>query len=178
MTNADLLPKIEARYVCEPNSGCWLWTGPLNIYGYAMLYVGRRRGATGKNGQRKVSRVLYEMLNNVVLTREEFICHRCDTPACVRPDHLFLGNAAINNIDRMNKGRSHLWNGSRAGEKNHSTKLTEAKVEKIRSLWPGVSSGKLGKRFGVTKQAILAIVHERAWSPNWRENRQRRKKTA
>ena len=177
MKEADLLSKIEARYVCEPNSGCWLWTGSLDICGYAMLFVGRSH-SVGKNGQRKTSRVLYETINNVSLTRSEFVCHRCDTPACVRPDHLFLGNAAINNLDRVSKGRSHRWNGRRAGEQNHSAKLTETQVSEIRSLWPGVASRKLGKRFGVSHALILAIVHERAWSPNWRENRQRHKKNA
>jgi hypothetical protein len=43
-----------------------------------------------------------------------FVLHRCDTPACVNPDHLFLGTAKDNALDREAKGRGR-WSRSASG---------------------------------------------------------------
>lgn len=36
---------------------------------------------------------------------ERLVCHHCDNPSCVRPDHLYLGDAQTNADDKMARGR-------------------------------------------------------------------------
>jgi hypothetical protein len=82
----------------EKTEGCWLWTGSRRPPGG----YGQFRSAN----QQMVSthRFSWE-LHNGLIPPGLCVCHRCDNPACVRPDHLFLGTMLDNNRDMMAKGR-------------------------------------------------------------------------
>lgn len=80
----------------EPNSGCWLWSGSANDKGYGEFYFGERN--------EKAHRLSYEILVSAFPV-EWMICHRCDTPSCVNPAHLFPGTAKTNTADMVAKGR-------------------------------------------------------------------------
>jgi hypothetical protein len=86
-----------------------------------------------------------------------FVCHRCDTPACINPDHLFLGTNAQNTADRHAKGRS------AAGESNGRAKLTAEQVDGIRAL-RGMPLSAIARRFGMSQRAVGAILR----GVNWR----------
>lgn len=79
---------------------CWEWTGRLNQYGY------------GEHENKLAHRIAWELSWNGEIPAGAFICHRCDNRKCVRPSHLFLGNALLNAVDRDQKGRG--LGGSRA----------------------------------------------------------------
>lgn len=88
------------------------------------------------------------------------VLHRCDNPKCVRPDHLFLGSRADNNLDRDNKGRS----GIVFGQKNGMAKLTAAQVLGIREyLRLGKSLADIARLYGVRWQTIQAIKDGVTW---------------
>ncbi len=80
---------------CEP--GCWLWMGSTRSGGYGGFHV----GGTTKVG---AHRYAYERANGPI-PHGLWVLHRCDTPTCVRPDHLFLGTAIDNYRDMVAKGR-------------------------------------------------------------------------
>lgn len=84
----------------EPNTGCWLWTGSLQK-GYGAFCV------DGKlNRAHRVSYVLFVgPLHKWTGYHDVCVCHKCDVPACVNPEHLFLGTQKANQRDKENKGR-------------------------------------------------------------------------
>jgi hypothetical protein len=81
---------------------CWLWTASLDADGYGKFAVG-----LGGSAQRHVRahRFAYETFVGSIADGL-VVCHRCDTPNCVRPDHLFLGTPLDNNDDKVSKGRA------------------------------------------------------------------------
>ena len=83
----------------EPMTGCHLWIGGADPDGYGVI---SRQGRRGK--QERAHRVAYELFVGPI---PDGICvlHRCDTPACVNPEHLFLGTNLDNVRDRDAKGR-------------------------------------------------------------------------
>lgn len=76
---ANMLRRIEP----EPMSGCWLWSGPLDAYGYGSVSVKR---AHGKWTTTKAHRVIYEMLRGPI--EKPTLDHVCRVRSCVNPDHL------------------------------------------------------------------------------------------
>ncbi len=82
-------------------AGCWEWQSTLFERGYgsfSMLVDGVKK-------DRQAHRVSWEMANGAIADGL-FVCHRCDNPLCVRPDHLFLGTVQDNNADMIAKGRN------------------------------------------------------------------------
>lgn len=79
---------------------CWLWTGSATPCGYGQMWVGRR----GDGGPLYAHRIAWQLSHGPV-PEGLSVLHHCDTPACVRPDHLFLGTHTDNMRDASRKGR-------------------------------------------------------------------------
>lgn len=92
----DWLARIMARVEVQPN-GCWLWHGGKTKAGYGQVYV------AGKN--RRVHRAVYEAMVGPI-PPGLFLCHHCDRPACVNPEHLYIGTPLDNSRDRVRRSRS------------------------------------------------------------------------
>lgn len=94
-------PMIE-NYTPVPESGCWLWLGNWSAWGY---------GQVKNNGKVVMGAHRYFYLHHKgEIPDGMLVCHKCDTRACVNPDHLFLGTDADNQKDRIAKGRFHAPN--------------------------------------------------------------------
>jgi len=127
---------------------CWLWTAS-RCRGYGQMRVDGRT--------RRAHRVGWAIHNGPVLAGM-FVCHRCDTRACVNPAHLFLGTQADNIRDCVAKGRF---------VRNPAPpKLTDVNVLEIRTLYAmgGISYMGLSKRFGVAKGTISDIISRQTWA--------------
>ncbi len=103
MTKHILTPlrdRFEASYIPEPNSGCFLWVkATTGVYGHGVMGRGRRG-----TGLILAHRAAWELYRGPI-PPGLLVCHRCDVPCCVNPDHLFLGTYADNNRDMVTKGR-------------------------------------------------------------------------
>ncbi len=89
------IARFHERYA--KTDGCWPWLGRRNRAGYGRLSVSRRSLAA--------HRVSYA-IHNGRDPGELFVCHACDNPSCVNPNHLWLGTVLDNNRDSYAKGRS------------------------------------------------------------------------
>lgn len=86
------------------------------------------------------------------------VLHRCDTPPCVNPAHLFLGTQSDNNRDRDSKLR-HAH-----GTRNYFAKLTESDIRSIRELHArGVPQKDIAKEFNIDRHHVSNIVKHRHW---------------
>jgi hypothetical protein len=89
---------VENRFWSKvrKTEGCWIWTAYKNYRGYGQYsYYGRLTHA-----HRAAYRIVYGSIPEGCV-----ICHRCDNPSCVRPDHLFAGTQLDNMRDMIKKGR-------------------------------------------------------------------------
>lgn len=77
---------------------CWIWTAYKNRQGYGKIGT----SASKSINAHRVSWVIH----NGPITDSQFVCHACDNPSCVRPEHLFLGTRQENINDMMLKKRS------------------------------------------------------------------------
>lgn len=144
--------RFWARACPEPNTGCWLWTGSTQNGGY---------GATFQNGRlRRAPRVAYALAHGPV-PAGMFVCHHCDTPACINPDHLFLGSPKDNTADMYAKGRAT----SRPGESSPVALLTDAQVIALRQAAAlGERTHSLATRFGIARRTVSGILKGDRWT--------------
>ncbi len=149
-------PQVRERFYAkvspEPNSGCHLWAGSIRTRGHGQFYLRGARGGALIGAHR-----LAWMLERGELKSTDFVCHRCDLPYCVNPDHLFLGSQRDNMHDCVTKGRF----GNRAGERHYHV-LTDAAVLEIRRSQEPASV--FARRFGVSKTCINAARSGVTWA--------------
>lgn len=139
---------IELGSIPEPNSGCWLWLGSLNSWGY---------GRFGKDKpERQAHRLSYVTFVGPIPVGAR-VLHRCDMPCCVNPNHLWLGTDSDNVRDALRKGR-HV---APKGEQQAASKLTWHAAAEIRSSSETISE--LARRFGVSRRAIRFVKDGKTW---------------
>lgn len=138
--------------VPEPNTGCLLWSGTLAKDGYGHLYA---------KGPTLAHRHAWTISRGPIPTDMD-VCHKCDTPSCVNPDHLFLGTHLDNMRDRDRKGRWHQG-AIPVGSKHYRAKLTEKTVLAIRRGELTGSQRELAERLGVSPCLIGLILAGKRW---------------
>jgi hypothetical protein len=95
--------RFESKFERITESGCWIWTASMNKKGY-----GRYHETGGESGFTLAHRASWKM-NKGPIPDGLLVCHRCDVPQCVNPDHLFLGTHKDNLYDAIKKkGRKFL----------------------------------------------------------------------
>lgn len=146
--------------VVRPELGpCWVWTSTLNEHGYGVFCV---RTVDHDRKTVRASRHSYEIARGPILDGM-YVCHRCDNPPCVRPDHLFLGTPADNMMDAAQKGRA-VAPPRRIGNTNVNAKLNETSVKAIRKRFAaGERVALLAKEFQISRQGIHRVVKREVW---------------
>jgi hypothetical protein len=115
---------------------CWIWTASKTKDGYGMFNV---------NGKIWLAHrwIMHEQ-GHIVDKLE--VCHSCDNPTCVNPDHLFVGTHQDNMKDLKDKKRSrHI----------KERKLTDIAVKDIRQSLESYSA--LGRKYNVDPATIKSV---------------------
>ena len=142
------IDRFSALYIPEPNSGCWLWIGALGRPGYGSFCISKT--------PTRAHRASW-LLHNGTIPEGQFVLHKCDVPACVNPEHLFLGTGLDNVRDCISKGRAAL----RRGEANGNSKLTEEDVKTIRAS--KLTAAAIAQDYEVSAVLIHKIRQRRIW---------------
>lgn len=129
---------------------CWNWTAFKDRDGYGFI---------GVNGvPKRVHRVVLGFEGSDIPSGM-IVCHHCDNPGCVNPDHLFIGAVADNVADKMAKGRA--IGTPMPGEKNGFAKLTDSQARVIKS--DKRTCRAVAKDYNVGKSTINNIQSGKTW---------------
>lgn len=143
--NKTIQEKILARCIPEPNTGCWLWCTRTDGAGYGkFVFMGT---------EYRAHRLSFAAFKSD--PSGSFVCHKCDTPACVNPDHLHLGDAKTNVQERGARKRSFVrdfW---------PKIMLTPELVREIRASEK--SSKLLSKELGTSPKTIVRVRKFQTW---------------
>lgn len=104
----------------KKTDSCWMWIGASRKGGYGVMQIAGRLIAT--------HRLSWELAHGPI-PPNTMVLHRCDTPACVNPEHLFLGDCAANLLDAALKG--HM--GSKRGVPRKTLTWMQANARKRRA---------------------------------------------
>lgn len=152
MIDESLKKRFYQKFDKGNASDCWEWKASIAGIGYGQIKL------TGQRRQAYAHRVAY-ILENGDIPENMIVCHRCDNPKCVNPDHLFLGTQKDNMLDMKQKNRQ------TNGEKNARAKLTDQDVREIRSLLEtGISQRKIASIYGVHQIQVSRIKTGKRWS--------------
>lgn len=145
-----LAERFALQHMPVPEAGCWLWIGTRNPSGYGRLNV---------RGRVQLAHRVSWVMHVGPIPDGMHVCHKCDTPACVNPDHLFLGDNAANHADKVAKGRQ----GAARGEASPKAKLTDEQVAAIRA--DSRLARVIAAEHGISTRYVYSLRHR-----EWRDN--------
>lgn len=141
-----LKERLLKGYEEDQTTGCWNWIKYRDRDGYGNIAV--------KSKPMQAHRASYQVFVGP-LEPSLFICHTCDNPSCINPDHLYQGTHKQNQKDKQNRQRI-------VGEKHPYAKLKDTDILKIRNS--DLSQEKLGKIYNVTQAHVGRIKRNLNWS--------------
>lgn len=150
--------RLKRNSVLNLRTGCIEWIGSLRN-GYGRLIVGSR--IDGSRRSESAHRASYKAYKGDI-PDGLFVCHKCDNPKCINPDHLFLGTRQDNVDDREAKGRNKT--GNTYGESHPKSKLNWAAVDSIRKLSDQHTQSELATIYGVSREAIKDVIAKKTWT--------------
>lgn len=140
---ADLIAPV-------PEAGCWLWLGAEDGKGYGSLYDKEEKATV------RAHRYFFKRAGNA-LRKGQWLCHKCDTPLCVNPDHLYIGTPADNSRDMATRGRV-------KGERHSNATLDDNAVREIRRLGGLMHHGAIAKQFRINRSTVSKIIRGERWT--------------
>lgn len=133
-------------------TACWLWTG-IVVARYGYITLGHPRTPGSKRW--KTHRFSWELHRGPIPDHLR-VCHQCDNPLCVRPEHLFLGTQKENVHDAIRKGRRNAYG---------IQKLNPDDVRVIREQAArGLRQADIASAFRIGRSTVSGIVNRKSWN--------------
>ena len=132
---------------------CWNWIGGVDKDGYGMF-----RGEVNGQALQRAHRFSWATANKLQIPKYMHICHKCDNPKCVNPEHLFAGDALTNMQDKIAKGRAN----TPRGEDVAAAKITEEQAYNI--IVDPRPFAEIASDFGVTAKTVSDIKNRASWA--------------
>jgi hypothetical protein len=132
---------------------CWPWAAGTDKDGYGIF-----RGVYDGVEYQRATRYSWALHNRQQVPKGILVCHSCDNPRCVNPNHLFLGTTLENNMDKIAKGRD----GGPKGSLNHHAVLTEAQALEV--LADPRPYAQIAADYGVTASTIGSVKAKSSWA--------------
>lgn len=145
-----LYSKVSQAPEQGPSGDCWEFQGGKHRFGYGMINM----SGTKATEVTTAHAVAWEIANGPI-PNGMFVLHRCDNPACCRPDHLFLGTHQDNMDDMKAKGRG------RNGSSHFRSKLSEEDAQRIKE--DPRSHYEIAADYGLVRQAVSSIKAGKTW---------------
>ena len=132
------------------DNDCWIWNASKDKKGYGNFYF---------NGKKTLAHRASFEIHNDKIPVGFLVCHKCDNPSCVNPDHLFLGTYKDNTDDMMKKKRGNMHN-----EENHfGAKIKKEQIKIIFNMSSNFSQREIAQKFNVSQCVIQNILHHKTW---------------
>lgn len=151
----EIAVRCAARFwerVDKSTSACWLWAGAKNEKGYGIAWTGTRTI--------RAHRLAWLLTHGDLPPRPLVLCHSCDNPACVNPDHLRAGTDMDNQRDSASKGRriAGPWRDKR------SAWLAPDRVAAIRAMAANGSGARAcAEKFGIHEETARKVIARRTY---------------
>lgn len=143
----------------KKTKGCWLWLSSTAPFGHGMF---THRSMVPRT--QRAHRVAWELTRGPI-PKSLLVCHHCDVPACVNPDHLFIGTMKNNAMDAASKGRlaQQKDRAKYVTANRNKSKLTAEDVAAIRRDLGPRNGAQIGRKYGVSKAVISMIRTGKTW---------------
>tara|TARA_Y100000310_G_scaffold240365_1_gene244193 strand:+ start:516 stop:974 length:459 start_codon:yes stop_codon:yes gene_type:complete len=149
LTNDELKQRFRSLDVGD--NECWEWPWGRNRLGYGGVQFNKK--------WHRAHRVAWILFVGPI-PKDMFVCHHCDNPPCVNPNHLWIGSHRDNVDDMLNKGRSN----NHHGQNNPNARLTEDDVSEIKHRYDeGEYQYEIARVFGISQQHVSQITRDVRW---------------
>ena len=143
---------------------CWPWNGATNAYSGHGQFAWEAIPGKGRSRLIGAHRAAWMLTHGIEIRSKKIeVCHRCDTPPCCNPRHLFIGTHADNMRDCRQKGRNRLPP-ALLGSSNNRAKLTDERVRELRARYAaGENLSQLSRSLGMARSSLSRIVKGDGW---------------
>lgn len=146
-------PAVRFWEKVSKSDGCWEWQATRDQKGYGRIRIG---------GDTRAHRIAWILTNGPIPDGLQ-VCHHCDNPPCVRPDHLFLGTSHENTLDAVWKGRFEGRGHPTAEDMSHAVgPEVAACVRQLRDA--GWAQHRIARTFGISRRSVQRILDGDHWT--------------